>query len=909
MRRDLEDVQNIGDERDHVRGEEFVGHKHHHGFLCLFASAFLIFWCARGVKWLWYEEVVKVHELMQATEEEAGMLFGLTQDGKVFFHAEQNDTAFIQLRGEPCGGVWGVPIDVDASSRAIWVVCSKEYMTEHGPQLEHFLFAKWGWSTANNHVWWHMMRGGDVMQLDADDDAMWGLDGHGSILWRPAGDVGKHSRWMRIDGPPNVALKLIAADNDERGTWLWCIDDADRIWRRDPGDYHEKNRHDKWTDRDEDGNPYWEKPDGSVLQDLKANMGFALAIDDHGNLLRRNINGSCCMDPPSPVRCWCGEPEAPRLSAVTDNGDHGLGFYMPSLQHKIDQTWTASANRWLQQLTSRDDGHNADSPHEASQYFSYYCEVGIDHCSAVDTSITDFLEGWKKASRSDWKQWDWGILKAEYSHCSRSSDYCQRPLKHYGAFRERFMQNLFCCARHLQTVDDVQCKSPLCRAYDMTCPGSKLLTSDMDCTVYHSHDPGTMIQNMSLMAQEKLWPFVEGKTDIGTLFDVSLYGTWTWIPDEIYQRFEWPASSKSLFERVEGKEAGGKEKSAVWVFRRKCTPSARQAILDKVKRIIHEGAEEIQSENLEKLVVALQTFVGNLANGSYGYGSRTSEWDRLYQDFRAVSSVQREGYLTYAATLEVVGRQQVGLPTTFAEDYHCMRQVSFLEQLAFIAQHIQTDVPDEMTEASFSDQSIKVLLKSGKYFDRLLEVGGPGYDEGFSRSQHRDTNADNSVLWRVLQSVYGSTHLDAVLHGVCNHNTASSASVSTMAFDDAEVRRRSCMDIAMWGNAVRHMDAFRRDTGDLIRPMVQALYTCLVHPNATQRTMSVKEAMCDSIGQWADAVPPLLHRSEFVVLYGRIGWLLAPAIALGCLGFSMVRMRQRAMMKRKSKYSQNQKRP
>ncbi|CAL1162796.1 unnamed protein product, partial [Cladocopium goreaui] len=264
----------------------------------------------------------------QASEEEAGMLFGLTQDGKVFFHAEQNDTAFIQLRGEPCGGVWGVPIDVDASSRAIWVVCSKEYMTEHGLQLEHFLFAKWGWSTSNNHVWWHMMRGGDVMQLDADDDAMWGLDGHGSILWRPAGDVGKHSRWMRIDGPPNVALKLIAADNDERGTWLWCISDDDRIWRRDPGNYHEKDQHDKWSDRDENGHLYWTKPDGSVLKDLKANMGFALAIDDRGNLLRRHINGTCCIDPASPVHCWCGEKFAPKLSAVTDNGDHGLGFYM-----------------------------------------------------------------------------------------------------------------------------------------------------------------------------------------------------------------------------------------------------------------------------------------------------------------------------------------------------------------------------------------------------------------------------------------------------------------------------------------------------------------------------------------------------------------------------------------------------
>jgi hypothetical protein len=51
---------------------------------------------------------------------------------QVFFHAEQNDTAFIQLRGEPCGGVWGVPIDVDASSRAIWVVCSKETLGDSG---------------------------------------------------------------------------------------------------------------------------------------------------------------------------------------------------------------------------------------------------------------------------------------------------------------------------------------------------------------------------------------------------------------------------------------------------------------------------------------------------------------------------------------------------------------------------------------------------------------------------------------------------------------------------------------------------------------------------------------------------------------------------------------------------------
>ncbi|CAJ1349909.1 unnamed protein product, partial [Effrenium voratum] len=159
--------------------------------LCLALGGF----CACAGVW-------RVVSLSSAVPDEAGMLFGLSTDGKVFFHkSEEKDTAFVELRGEPCGGVWGKPVDVDASSRAIWVVCAKEYTTEHGAQLEHFLFAKWGWSPTNNHVWWHMMRGGNVVTLDADDDAMWGIDGHGTILWRPAGDVGKQTRWMRVDGP------------------------------------------------------------------------------------------------------------------------------------------------------------------------------------------------------------------------------------------------------------------------------------------------------------------------------------------------------------------------------------------------------------------------------------------------------------------------------------------------------------------------------------------------------------------------------------------------------------------------------------------------------------------------------------------------------------------------------------
>eukprot|EP00435_Cladocopium_sp_Y103_P055888 s766_g18.t1 len=135
-------------------------------------------------------------------------------------------------------------------------------------------------------------------------------------------------------------------------------------------------------------------------------------------------------------------------------------------------------------------------------------------------------------------------------------------------------------------------------------------------------------------------------------------------------------------------------------------------------------------------------------------------------------------------------------------------------------------VPHGISEHTWRTDIQMMLLKSGKYFDRLLE--------------------DNSVLWRVLGSVYGGTHLHQVLHDLYGvqsvRDAASSLSMmSTSAFDNAEVRRRSCMDIAMWGNAVRHKEAFRRDTGELTRPMVTALFTCLVHPNCTEGTTTVKD--------------------------------------------------------------------
>ena len=52
-------------------------------------------------------------------------------------------------------------------------------------------------------------------------------------------------------------------------------------------------------------------------------------------------------------------------------------------------------------------------------------------------------------------------------------------------------------------------------------------------------------------------------------------------------------------------------------------------------------------------------------------------------------------------------------------------------------------------------------------------------------------------------------------------------------------------DIAMWGNAVRHMDAFRRDTGDLIRPMVQVPGQKLGRRDVFSLKSRLHEALCE----------------------------------------------------------------
>ena len=63
-------------------------------------------------------------------------------------------------------------------------------------------------------------------------------------------------------------------------------------------------------------------------------------------------------------------------------------------------------------------------------------------------------------------------------------------------------------------------------------------------TISDSHWKGfTRLETLDSNPKYRSSPI--GRFHAGAVFDLSLFGTWTWIPDEIFQRFDWPQKTKA----------------------------------------------------------------------------------------------------------------------------------------------------------------------------------------------------------------------------------------------------------------------------------------------------------------------------------------------------------------------------
>lgn len=805
------------------------------------------------------------------------MLFGLSHHGHLYFRTSEANAPWVPLAGSPCGVVWGTPVDVDASSRGIWVVCKKEFATASGIRKEHFLFAKWGWSPENNHPWWHMMSSGNVSQLDADKDSMFGVDHTGAVLWRPAGGVNRHSRWHRFDGPPGAKMREILADSDASGTWLWGRDTEGRLWRRRPDSDAARAGDTLWSLEDEDGIRFWPQ-EGPEIATIKNGGGLNWAVDTSGRVFWRPIQGCCVGADGGPANesgvpaCWCLDYDAPRLSQISDFGDHGIGRELPALfQRNAEQEggWAPKPHRYVSQLTSRMDGATQKRRDTAPAFYADGCAApasGFDHCSALESSIREFTEDWRLKSHQEWNTWDWHELKESYWRCQGKPEDCEAPLKHFGAFREQFLQHAFCCARNQLTEDDLDCTGSSCGSYDMVCPGSTLPSSDRDCTVYHSSDPGAQILLMKKVANEVLGQVVNSpRATLQVVFDANLFGTWTWIPDRVFQRFSWPTSSKALFEPVDS-DSG----QTVWVFRKKCTAGTLKASLARFREVmsgqlVHSQAEEDLShrEHLRRLTA-------NFAEGAYSAGSM-EDWERIFSDFGQVASRQKAGYLTYPTLLDIVGRRQAGIFAEFSEDAACAQQVSFVEQATFLASNAM-ELPSTVRGDMLQEVVSRFLMQNGKYFDRMLDANMEAEEAG-------------STLLRTLENIHGDTGSDR------SSQRWSPQSDRQMggSISHGETRVASCLDVAMWSTAMRHMEAFRTDAGELGRPMVEAFFACFAEPDAAfdaaggvALRSSVLTSLQDWVGSLAELSPPPCEAasSTVIAVVQALACSLAAALAM-----------------------------
>lgn len=472
--------------------------------------------------------------------------------------------------------------------------------------------------------------------------------------------------------------------------------------------------------------------------------------------------------------------------------------------------------------------------------------AGFDHCEALRASVGELNEEWQAQANAVWPTWDWDQLKEEYWVCQqkargRSLDTCDIPLRRFGSFREEFLQHTFCCARDQLTTDDPECADADCQAYDMVCPGSKMPTSDMDCTVYHSRDPASLILKMKYLAMDTLRQVISNrsKATLQAVLDVNLYGTWTYIPDTVFQRLPWPAASKALFEKVtSGPTSPG---LPVWVLRKKCTPGARAASLRKFYNVVAgQPLWTVPSVALDQAHAEhLRRFVGSFADGRYASGS-LADWERIYEDFGQVSNLQ-EGYLTYPTLLEIVGRQQVGIRAEFREDLECARQVSFVEQATFVAQYAKDALPESVEGGALHQVVTEFLQRTGKYFDRMLDVAEAG-------------DSRHNTLQVVLEAIHGEFSANGQEH---EPNVNHRHDLAPIPND--QTRRSSCLDVAMWGVAVRHMEAFKSDAGDLGSPLVEAFFPCFVDPGVTfqGRAVNIRESVLERLEEWVGAMPPM----------------------------------------------------
>merc|ERR1719160_2393123 len=159
---------------------------------------------------------------------------------------------------------------------------------------------------------------------------------------------------------------------------------------------------------------------------------------------------------------------------------------------------------------------------------------------------------------------------------------------------------------------------------------------------------------------------------------------------------KWPPATQALF--TEGFETKSGRK--VMYLKRVCDQSVMDNEIDMridsfLRQIESSGCEKIPVHvviNQQQYETDLNQFWTAMEQGNK-YSDTDQSWSQLFRDLGSIMANQRESYLTYAATFDVVMDRASGLTLSTADkaSKQCINHVASRDSMCFILEHIYHD--------------------------------------------------------------------------------------------------------------------------------------------------------------------------------------------------------------------------
>lgn len=220
-------------------------------------------------------------------------------------------------------------------------------------------------------------------------------------------------------------------------------------------------------------------------------------------------------------------------------------------------------------------------------------------------------------------------------------------------------------------------------------------------------------------------------------FDTNIYGNLVSLSMDTFEAMGWPAATRELFQEGREEKIGRK----VMYLKNVCDIDIMDKSIDKR---IDDFAKDVASaewkgtvwgntcvEHPVEVVIDqakyekdLNKFWAAMAKGDV-YSDTPQSWIKLFHDLAAITANQRESYLSYAGTFDVVMERASGLVLSARdkESKQCIDHVASRDSLLFLLEHIFHD------KIGIQDwQRLGYLVETSKYWDRLFDSVMPSED-------------------------------------------------------------------------------------------------------------------------------------------------------------------------------------